>query len=122
MYDGILNAGLSYVVKEGDKILGTMINFDARANDAAPLCACAAFQRNMPDGNFVNELNPEGQEAQEAPKEDDTDEIPMSVLEFLEAVEQPLKEQHLPVGLGKTIYASMLGTAKDLSPAENVKV
>ena len=53
---------------------------------------------------------------------EDAEEVPMTVLEFLEAVEQPIKEQHLPEGLGKTVYASMLGTAKGLSPAENVKV
>lgn len=50
------------------------------------------------------------------------EEVPMSVVEFLNAVEEPLKDQHLPQGKGKFIYTSLLGTAADLSTAENVKV
>ena len=48
--------------------------------------------------------------------------VPMSVVEFLDAVEEPLKDQYLPEARGKTIYASLLGTAADLSPVDNVKV
>ena len=45
----------------------------------------------------------------------------MSVVEFLNAVEEPLKEKHLPPEKGRTIYTSLLGTAADLSPTDNVK-
>ena len=46
----------------------------------------------------------------------------MSVVEFLDAVEEPLKDAHIPPGKGHFIYTSLLGTAKDLSTAENVQV
>ena len=46
----------------------------------------------------------------------------MSVVEFLDAVEEPLKDQHIPEAKGKTIYASLLGTAANLTPVENVNV
>ena len=45
----------------------------------------------------------------------------MTVVEFLNAVEEPLKEKHLPLEKGKTIYTSLLGTAADLTPSDNVK-
>ena len=48
--------------------------------------------------------------------------VPMSVVEFMDAIEEPLKDQYLPEALGKTIYASLLGTAANLTPADNVKV
>merc|ERR1712141_84081 len=46
----------------------------------------------------------------------------ITVTEFLQAVEEPLKEEHLPVAKGKAIYTSLLGTSAKLSPAENVKI
>ena len=46
----------------------------------------------------------------------------MSVVEFLDAVEEPLKDEHIPTGKGHFIYTSLLGTASDLSTAENVQV
>ena len=45
----------------------------------------------------------------------------MSVVEFLNVVEEPLKDKHLPLEKGKTIYTSLLGTAADLTPMDNVK-
>ena len=65
----------------------------------------------------------------------------MSVVEFLDAVEEPLKDLHIPQvgqkkkmgkkkrwvkknipqGKGHFIYTSLLGTAADLSTAENVQ-
>lgn len=48
--------------------------------------------------------------------------VPMSVVEFIDAIEEPLKDQYLPEAIGKTIYASLLGTAANLTPADNVKV
>ena len=63
------------------------------------------------------------QSADAAKKEiSDEESVPMSVVEFLDAVEEPLKDQHLPEAKGKTIYASLLGTAANLTPGENVKV
>jgi hypothetical protein len=50
------------------------------------------------------------------------EEVPMSVVEFLNAVEEPLKDEHLPQERGKFIYTSLLGTAADLTPEQNVKV
>lgn len=43
-------------------------------------------------------------------------------MEFLDAIEEPLKEELLPLEKGKTIYTSLLGTAPGLAPEENVKV
>ena len=67
---------------------------------------------------------------------DGEEEVPMSVVEFLDAVEEPLKDAHIPQvgqkkrwvkknipqGKGHFIYTSLLGTAADLSTAENVQV
>ena len=66
---------------------------------------------------------------------DGEEEVPMSVVEFLDAVEEPLKDAHIPQvgqkkkmgkknipqGKGHFIYTSLLGTAADLSTAENVQ-
>ena len=52
---------------------------------------------------------------------DGEEEVPMSVVEFLDAVEEPLKDAHIPQGKGNFIYTSLLGTAADLSTAENVQ-
>ena len=46
----------------------------------------------------------------------------MSVVEFLDAIEEPLKDKHLPKENGKFIYTSLLGTAPGLSTAENVQL
>ena len=51
-------------------------------------------------------------------KEDDSS---LSVVEFLREVEEPLKETHLPLGKGKFIYTSLLGTADHLDTSENIK-
>ena len=45
-----------------------------------------------------------------------------TVVEFLQSVEEPLKDEHLPAGLGKTIYTSLLGTSSKVCAADNVKV
>ena len=39
-----------------------------------------------------------------------------------EPKDRPLKDAHIPPGKGHFIYTSLLGTAKDLSTAENVQV
>ena len=49
------------------------------------------------------------------------EEVPMYVAEFLDAVEEPLKDAHIPQGKGNFIYTSLFGTAADLSTAENVQ-
>ena len=51
-------------------------------------------------------------------KEDDSS---LSVVEFLREVEEPLKETHLPLGKGKFIYTSLLGTADHLDTSDNIK-
>ena len=51
-------------------------------------------------------------------KEDDSS---LSVVEFLREVEEPLKETHLPLGKGKFIYTSLLGTAEHLDTSDNIK-
>ena len=39
---------MSIVVKDGaGSLLGACLNFDARSEDAAPLCASSAFSRTM---------------------------------------------------------------------------
>ena len=112
LWESLLSANLSFVVvdperKSNERIIGAVLNFDARSAEAEPLCACAAFERAdvEADMNINNET-----------------EVPMTVVEFLQAVEEPLKEEYLPAAKGKTIYTSLLGTSNKLSPAENVKV
>ena len=46
----------------------------------------------------------------------------MSVVEFLDVIEEPLKAKYLPQETGKFIYTSMLGTASHLTTQENVRV
>ena len=43
------------------------------------------------------------QEAGTKKKISDEESVPMSVVEFLDAVEEPLKDQHLPEAKGKAI-------------------
>ena len=108
LWTSILNAGLSLVVKNvsGD-LIGSCINFDARAEEAAPLCATAAFSRNMTDEERREERKKRRKE-----RETPTADVPMSVVDFLEVIEHPLKDQYLPADRGQYIYTSMLGTAK----------
>ena len=61
-------------------------------------------------------------EDKEKPKKLDEEAVPLSVVEFLDVIEEPLKDLYLPEARGKTIYASLLGTAANLTPAENIKV
>ena len=121
LWASLLQADLSIVIRnESNKIIGACLNFDARSDEAAPLCAVSAFSRNIPTDDsedseiIIHELPIEPSEPIEA--------VPMTVVEFIDAIEEPLKDQYLPEALGKTIYASLLGTAADLTPAENVKV
>jgi len=116
LFEALLSAGLSVVIKEkkNERIIGACLNFDARSKEAEPLCACAAFSRNNVNNNEDNE--------DASTKKSEEESVPMSVVEFLDAVEEPLKDQHLPEAKGKTIYASLLGTAANLTPVENVKV
>ena len=52
---------------------------------------------------------------------DNEDDSSFSVVEFLREVEEPLKEVHLPLGRGKFIYTSLLGTAEHLDTSDNIK-
>ncbi len=73
------------------------------------------------DGNENGEAEKTKQPLPIFPKEA-KEEVPMSVVDFLNAVEEPLKDKFLPLELGQTIYTSLLGTAQNMAPAENVKV
>ena len=108
LWTSILDADLSLVVKNaaGD-IIGSCINFDARAEEAAPLCATAAFARNM-----TEEERKEERKKRRKERESPEDNVPMSVVEFLEIIEHPLKDKYLPPEKGQYIYTSMLGTAR----------
>ena len=122
LWESLLTANLSFVIidrsrEENEQVIGTCLNFDARSEEAEPLCAIASFERANIDNNNKGE--------EDDNKMDDVDmekDVPMTVVEFLQAVEEPLKEEHLPAALGKTIYTSLLGTSCKLSPADNVKV
>jgi len=119
LWESLLTDNLSIVIKnKGGTLLGACINFDARSEDAAPLCASSAFSRNMTD----DERKQERELRKRARDAVNTNDVPMSVVEFLDAIEEPLKDKHLPNERGKFIYTSLLGTAKDLSPVENVQV
>ena len=121
LWESLLNANLSFVVidhskNENDQIIGACLNFDARSAEAEPLCARGAFERAHIDNDKKNEVVTNEDDAM------DEIQVPMTVVEFLQAVEEPLKDEHLPAALGKTIYTSLLGTSAKVSPAENVKV
>lgn len=50
LWTSLLQANLSIVIKdEKGQIIGACLNFDARSDEAAPLCAASAFSRNMAD-------------------------------------------------------------------------
>ena len=115
LWEILLSANLSFVIVDpervgSDKIIGAVLNFDARSKEAEPLCACAAFERERKKKEKAG-MNMENEDAGT-----------ITVTEFLQAVEEPLKEEHLPVPKGKTIYTSLLGTSAKLSAADNVKV
>jgi len=113
LWASLLESNLSIVIsnKEG-KVIAACLNFDARSEEAAPLCACSAFARSMPEN---------AEERRRLRREENGD-TPLTVVEFLDAIEEPLKEKHVPQGKGHFIYTSLLGTHKDLSTAENVQV
>ena len=46
--------------------------------------------------------------------DDEVDKVPLSVVEFLEEIEVPIKNKVLPAEMGKFVYTSMLGTAQHL--------
>lgn len=51
LWESLLESGLSLVIKDSKsgQIIGSCLNFDARSDEAAPLCACGAFSRTMKD-------------------------------------------------------------------------
>ena len=124
LWESLLEANLSFVIRdstreEDDQIIGACLNFDARSKEAEPLCAISAFERVHVDVEM--EDVDEASETKETKFEGEK-EVPMTVVEFLQSVEEPLKDEHLPVGLGKTIYTSLLGTSSKICAADNVKV
>ena len=124
LWESLLEAHLSFVIRdstreEDDQIIGACLNFDARSKEAEPLCAISAFERANVDVEMKDV--DEASETKET-KFDGEKEVPMTVVEFLQSVEEPLKDEHLPAGLGKTIYTSLLGTSSKICAADNVKV
>merc|ERR1719237_891258 len=95
LWPALLEAKLSIVVKDkSGRLIGACLNFDARSEEAAPLCAQSAFSRNMTEEERKAE-----REARKKRIADGEEEVPMSVVEFLDAVE-PLKDAHIPQGKG----------------------
>ena len=141
-------ANLSFIIidkskSEDEQIIGACLNFDARSEEAEPLCACAAFsRRGMAEEDMLsqNGHQEDDEEGSSDKSDDDKDSassedeglaemdnesklpVTMTVVEFLQAVEEPLKDEYLPKALGKTVYTSLLGTLPSLTPGENVKV
>ena len=88
LWQHILEAGLSLVIlNKEENVIGSCINFDARAAEAAPLCATAAFSRDMTDEERRE------QRRQRRGQREEQEEVPMTVVDFLEAVEHPLKDK-----------------------------
>jgi non-ribosomal peptide synthetase component F len=105
LWKSMLAEKLSIVIyNKTGQVVGACLNFDARSKEAEPLCARSAFARSLPNEEIRvrNGSEPNGQE------------IPMSVVEFLNEIEAPFKDQLLPKEKGKFIYTSMLGTARGL--------
>ena len=118
LWESLIAANLSIVVKDDHgRLIGACLNFDARSEEAAPLCACSAFSRHM-----TEEDRKRDRENRRNQNSGTDEEVPMSVVEFLNAIEEPLKDKHIPMERGRFIYTSLLGTAKDLTTAENVQV
>ncbi len=59
-------------------------------------------------------INEERLVAKDDSSDDEGDEVPLSVVEFLEEIEVPIKNKVLPAEMGKFVYTSMLGTAQHL--------
>jgi aryl carrier-like protein len=115
----LLSENLSIVIFDKNKQpISACINFDARSKEAEPLCARSAFVRSMPKDSdrakneqlSISSNNDEYTARSNA----NTAEVPMSVVEFLYEMEEPLKEKYLPREKGKFIYTSMLGTSRSL--------
>ena len=109
------------------RLIGACLNFDARSEEAAPLYAQRAVSRNVVGSHFElichRQLKERKTETKARKKRiaDGKEEAPMYVVEFLDAVEEPLKEAHIPQGKGNFLYTSLFGTAAHISTAENVQ-
>ena len=64
----------------------------ARSEEAAPLCATAAFSRDMTD----EERREQRRQRRSLRNDQQEEEVPMTVVDFLEAVEHPLKDKVSP--------------------------
>ena len=79
LWRSLIDAGLSIVVRRGasGELIGACLNFDARADEAQPLCACAAFSRNHAGAEAATAATKEGesdeQKAAKRPTETDGD-------------------------------------------------
>ena len=93
LWQSIQLAGLSLVIlNKQDEVIGSCINFDARSEEAAPLCATAAFSRDLTD----EERREQRRQRRSLRNDQEETEVPMTVVDFLEAVEHPLKDQVEP--------------------------
>ena len=63
LWRSLIEAGLSIVVRRGasGELIGACLNFDARADEAQPLCACAAFSRNHAGAEAATAATKEGE-------------------------------------------------------------
>ena len=67
----------------------------ARSEEAAPLCATAAFSRDMTDEER-REQRRQRRSLRNDQQDQQEEEVPMTVVDFLEAVEHPLKDKVSP--------------------------
>ena len=110
LWERLLEANLSIVIYDSNnEPIAACLNFDARSPEASPLCANSAVTRSM-GTNLAEEDDNQNTENDDIAESRTS----MSVVEFLEAVEEPLKDEHLPREMGQFVYTSMLGTAKHL--------
>merc|ERR1712106_824146 len=76
LWDSLIAANLSIVIKNRQgKLIGACLNFDARSAEAAPLCACSAFSRNMTEEERRKE-----RENRRKRNAGTSEEVPMSVV------------------------------------------
>ena len=63
------------------------LNFDARSEEAAPLCAQSAFSRSQPLNRKDQPVDQKKEEEDDAKKSSDSS---LTVVDFLQEVEEPL--------------------------------
>ena len=112
LWQSIEAAGLSLVIlNKHNEVIGSCINFDARSEEAAPLCATAAFSRDLTEEERREQRRQRRSVREEQDKEEQEEEqVPMTVVDFLEAVEHPLKDK---VNISNDLSLPENGNVKD---------